>query len=171
MGGVVDIQDDVPGVPVGEEHQVVALDLLDDHVVKEAGSERSHAIRLGVLGAGPVGEAHLGDERRAARIGDVEDVDVLGLLVIDDDDVGMLALLPGKGAVDLIGGRDGAAGIGIAGADDQRNRDERIRDVVDGEAPDLATAGVVTDLVVDDEDVALERFCLDRERLHSLAHE
>ncbi|MGH9290614.1 MAG: hypothetical protein ACRD0V_20345 [Acidimicrobiales bacterium] len=46
----------------------------------------------------------LGDQTRLLGVGDVDDVDIGALLVVDDHRVGLGAGVPGEDAVDLIGG-------------------------------------------------------------------
>ena len=57
--------------------------LLDDHVVAEDGV----AVRPAGAGLRGLVEVHLGDLTRLARVGDVEDVDVGLLQVVDEHDV------------------------------------------------------------------------------------
>ncbi len=95
-----DVENHVAGVPVRDEHQEAAADLLHDHVVMEDLDEIRRAV-LEDLRELPV-EVVLGDHRRLLGVRDVDDVDVRPLLVVDDDGIRLRSGVPREDAVDLV---------------------------------------------------------------------
>ena len=164
---ILHIQFRVAAVPVRHEHRLDASYLLDHHVVQEDGVPVHVAIRLLSL----VDQACLGDELRPARIGDVEDVDVCGFLVIHENRVCLGTVLPGERGVNLV--RVSLAfplHREITETLDELLWLKRIRHVDEGDAPhsDLRAGA---DLVLIDQQVARERWCIQGDDLRSFAAE
>ena len=162
-GRVVDVELDVARVPVGDEHRLHGADLLDHHVVVEDRvAVRGAVDEVEVLLVGQRHEVEVADELRRRRGGDVEDVDVVQLGVVDDDGVELAGVLPQEDRVRAVGhlgrvlGGVARAGLGIVGglvarALDEGHRSGGVRHVVEVEAADAVRAAR---LVVDGQDVA-----------------
>ena len=116
VSGVVDVELHVAAVPVGGQQRLSAADALDRHVVQERGLP----VDVGLLDLELV-EVGLADQAWPARIGDLHDVDVQRLLVVDHDQERAAPVLPRERAVGLVGA--GAGGLvgkrAIAGAGGQ----------------------------------------------------
>ena len=91
------VEEHPAAVPVRQEHDPCAVDLLHDDVVEERFGEE----QLGLVDVEVVG-IDLGDQHRVLGIGDVEDVDVGRLHLVLRDEVGVLARGPHEHAVGLV---------------------------------------------------------------------
>ena len=129
---VVDVQQHLTGVPIGDEQEVVPADPLALHVVVE---DRV-AVGVRALGARPVLEPNLGQHDRAGRIRDVEDVHVRQVLVVLEE--GEDPVLPAGedaaldeqlGAVRRVVGLARDSGARVAEVERQRRRRERVRHI------------------------------------------
>ncbi len=161
--GHVDL--DVAGVPVGQQHDLPAANVLDDHVVQEGLDE---VARRGLQNLGELlVEVVLRGQERLPRVGYVHDVDIGALFVVHDDRVRLGTRVPREDAVDLVGVLLALAVDGeVADALRQRGRVLRVGDVVDVHP---AEAGlVVALLVVADQDVAVEGGRVDVQGLDAL---
>ena len=181
VGRVGDVDLDVADVPVGSEHDGDVVDLLDDHVVQEdlAAVGRARVVdHVDVLLERELEQVEVGDEHRVARVGDVEDVDVGELGVVDDHGVRLGAVLPDVDRVGAVGHRQRILGCGrervavhvvgraVAEALHEDLRSGRVADVVEVEAADaVGRAG----LVVDGQHVTLEARGVERDRVRALA--
>ena len=113
-------------------------------------------------------EVILTDQFRLLRIRDVDDVDITTLFVVDDHRIRLVAGIPGKHTVGLVGGLLAlAVHRRVAVALGPRRRMRRICDVINVEATE--TSVVIALLVVGDQDVTGKRCRRDRQRLHALA--
>ena len=130
-------------------------------------------------GLGELVEVRLGDELRLGGVGDVEDVDVELLHVVDEHDVDLAGVLvrPGERGVRLVGARlRDALGLRavllgeVAGALDELLRRVRVAHVDERDAAD-AVGRARAPLVLVDEQVALVRGRVHRDDLRALAGE
>ena len=167
---VVHVELDPAAVPVGHEQRPGPADLLHDHVVEERALEvavRDHALARDVVVVG----VDLGHQRRVRRVGDLHDVDVFELEVVGHHGERPLLLLPREDAVDVVVlvRATCVAEVRIAGVICELNRGERVGDVPDREA---AVARLrIADLVVADEDLALEVLGVEIDDVGALARE
>jgi hypothetical protein len=124
--GIVHVEQDLSRVPVRRGEVVVTGDPLELDVVVE---DRV-AVRVGTLGAGPALQTLLGGEHRGRGVGDVDDVDVVELLVVDQDGERLPGLREPLHAVDAVVRLAADRGRSVPELADLHGR-ERVGDVPD----------------------------------------
>ncbi len=103
LGGIGHVEEHVAAIPVVGVHHVALADPLDDHVVREDGRQAGRRVLPDVERRLEQVERVVHEER-VPRVGDVHDVEVGELLVVDEDGIGtpVEVVRPGEDAVRLV---------------------------------------------------------------------
>ena len=150
-----DIEYRIAAIPVRRVHDVLVADFPHRHVVKKRVAE----IEID-LGNVQYVQVDFSKEARAARIGDVENIDILRILIVHRHQIGLVADRPSKGAVGLVRVRSGA----VAKSFLQLHRLQRIGDVIEHEA---ALVVLAAGFCIHDQHVALEPLGIELQHLHA----